>query len=298
MRALDQPFQTIVVGCNPGCKLHKPFISFSALRFGFNANGDWTSGDGIDCCLIKAPNITLSDIELCAIGTFWKAIGDAMSISYDQMPSSKTGWRNGLHWLKEMEQWTLHYEKEAVPPAESNVRLSHSSIDVLLYIFPFKSVKRAGKLVYSCLMSNQPRHAVDFPKPSAFTRRLVFGTLEVRKFFLRHFCLPRFGPFRRRWINAQPNPATGRYNMIEYTGFPWYVEPSISRRWGIKAWFVWFAQAKLPGDDGERFIPKGYQTLEVRPLNLQGKGGDEMRQDMEVLNGTFRFAKCPFSMKT
>ena len=38
----------------------------------------------------------LKDFEKCAIGTFWKAIGDAMGISFQKLKSGSEGWIDGL----------------------------------------------------------------------------------------------------------------------------------------------------------------------------------------------------------
>jgi hypothetical protein len=45
----------------------------------------------------------LSDIERCALAVYRKNVGEVMSIPYDALPSSKTGWQNGLEWLSELQ---------------------------------------------------------------------------------------------------------------------------------------------------------------------------------------------------
>ena len=235
-----------------------------------------------------------SDIELCAQGTFWRAIGDAMSIPYDTLSSSKTGWMDGLHWLEEMEEWVLQYRREAVRPAESNARLSHSTIEVLMHNIRSRSIKRIIKLVYSCLLSDQLRHAIDFPEPSAFTRALVLNALAARKFFIRHFCLPRFDLFRRIKINGKYNMSTGHYTTREYNAFPRHVKPTFSQRWSVRAWIAWLAHAKLPADAGGRFRARGYHISEFGPEKSEGKG----TYDIQRMNGSSMVAGCPFGMKT
>jgi len=37
-----------------------------------------------------------SELELCACGTYWKAIGDAMNISFAELSSQSSGWTDGL----------------------------------------------------------------------------------------------------------------------------------------------------------------------------------------------------------
>ncbi|KAL9095927.1 MAG: hypothetical protein Q9165_001925 [Trypethelium subeluteriae] len=75
----------------------------------------------------------MTDLERCASGTFWKAMGDDMQISYNALPSYKTGWRDGLHWLEEIEEWSLGYEAEKMVPADVNNRLAQAHITNLFY---------------------------------------------------------------------------------------------------------------------------------------------------------------------
>ena len=55
-------------------------------------------------------------------------MGDAMSISYQDLPSYKEGWRDGLHWLEEIRQWSLKYEQANMVPAETNARLANPDL--------------------------------------------------------------------------------------------------------------------------------------------------------------------------
>jgi hypothetical protein len=44
---------------------------------------------------------SMTDMEKCAIGTFWKSIGDAMAIDYkDRLASDK--WKDGLQFYKDI----------------------------------------------------------------------------------------------------------------------------------------------------------------------------------------------------
>lgn len=62
----------------------------------------------------------LEDFEKCALGTFWKAIGDAMLIEYDKLPSHSTGWKDGLHWLEEIWAWSEAYEDRCMVSNQYN----------------------------------------------------------------------------------------------------------------------------------------------------------------------------------
>ena len=78
----------------------------------------------------------LTDLEMCACGTFWKHMGDAMEISYDKLPSSSDGWRDGLDWLQELMVWCTAYEEAHMLPAKPNKRLSDAQLDILLPKWP------------------------------------------------------------------------------------------------------------------------------------------------------------------
>lgn len=54
----------------------------------------------------------LSEVELCALGVWHKALGEAMQIPYTRLPSHEKRWKNGAHFARELITWTLHYEKK------------------------------------------------------------------------------------------------------------------------------------------------------------------------------------------
>lgn len=78
----------------------------------------------------------LTDMEICAIGTVWKDMGDAMEIPYTALKSGATGIRDGLQWLQDLEEWSVKYEEEHMVPAESNKQLAVGTIDLLLWNVP------------------------------------------------------------------------------------------------------------------------------------------------------------------
>ena len=78
----------------------------------------------------------LSDVEMCACGTYWKSVGDAMEISYAKLPSSAEGWQDGLQWLEEVEEWSGEYEEAHMVPADNNRQLAESQLDYLLPKWP------------------------------------------------------------------------------------------------------------------------------------------------------------------
>lgn len=100
-----------------------------------------------------------SDMELCALGTFWKSMGDAMMISFDELPSQKSGWKDGLHWLEEVRDWSLAYETSHMIPAVTNKQLADSTMDILLWYMPTRFMVTA-RAVASLLMDDRQRKAM------------------------------------------------------------------------------------------------------------------------------------------
>lgn len=101
----------------------------------------------------------LSDLEKCAIGTFWKSLGDAMLISYDRLPSSKTGFRDGLHWLDELTAWSDAYEAENMVPDQANKDTAEPTTDITMYSLP-RYLKSFGKKVVTVLLDERLRIAI------------------------------------------------------------------------------------------------------------------------------------------
>ena len=79
---------------------------------------------------------SLTDVEMCACGTFWKNMGDAMEIPYTKLHSNGEGWQDGLEWLKELEAWSNEYEEAHMVAAESNRQLANAQLDPLLPKWP------------------------------------------------------------------------------------------------------------------------------------------------------------------
>ena len=95
-------------------------------------------------------------MELCAIGTFWKNLGNAMLVSYNFLPSRKTGWRDGLHWLQEMDEWSVNYEKEHMVPDMNNKNLGDKTTEILLFGLP-TWLHGVGTKAFTCLLDTRLR---------------------------------------------------------------------------------------------------------------------------------------------
>ena len=100
----------------------------------------------------------LSDVEKCAIGVFWKAIGDAMRIEYRGLPGyeSGKGWRDGLQWLEEMATWAEAYEKKKMLPNKINHEVAEQTAAILLWFVPVWA-KALGTQAVTVLMDERLR---------------------------------------------------------------------------------------------------------------------------------------------
>ena len=81
---------------------------------------------------------SLTIVELAACGTYWKGMGDAMGINFSVLKSHTSGWKDGLDWLNELQEWSLEYENLHMIPAETNQQLADSHLEILCLNVPSK----------------------------------------------------------------------------------------------------------------------------------------------------------------
>lgn len=98
-------------------------------------------------------------MEQCAVGTYWKSLGDALEISYDALPSGKSGFRDGIQWLEEISAWSNAFETQHMKPHPRNKEIAQQTIDVLLYNMP-GFMKPLGLNLVSYLMDERLRNAM------------------------------------------------------------------------------------------------------------------------------------------
>lgn len=107
----------------------------------------------------------LTELELCAVGTFWKSLGDAMKIDYSSLTSQGEGWRDGLHWLQELEAWSVAYEAINMVPADSNAALAQQTLTVLTASTP-RPMKSYIKSLIVTLLSERLRVSTKYARLS------------------------------------------------------------------------------------------------------------------------------------
>ncbi|KAK8193321.1 uncharacterized protein BKA78DRAFT_249979 [Phyllosticta capitalensis] len=232
----------------------------------------------------------LTDLECCAFGTFWKSIGEAMEISYEEMRSAGTGWTDGLHWLEDLEEWADEYEKKCMVPDAANKKTADETTNILLWDVP-KALNPAAYKVVSSLMDDRLRKAMMYDAPSEVFQTNVERGIRLRAFLLRHFALPRpqFMKFQR--IAEEPNKS-GKTHLLEWVAEPWYIEPTFANRWGPKAWLKWMAGRPYPTPG--KYGSEGYDLQRVGPATFEGKGLSEAEKTKSKLMAQGR-GGCPFA---
>ncbi|KAJ6098517.1 hypothetical protein N7467_000052 [Penicillium canescens] len=233
----------------------------------------------------------MTEMERCAIGTYWKSLGDALGISYDVLPSGKSGFQDGIHWLEEIGAWSQQYEAQHMKPHPRNKEIADKTIDVLVYNLP-GFMKPLGEYFVSYLMDERLRNAMMMKPPPAFFSLTFASIFKLRQLYLRYLALPRPNCMRLDVFAEKPNKH-GRNWVLIYEGAPFYVQPTIWNRWGPVAWFKWALGQPLPGDDGDKYYPQGYYTPDLRPKYFEGKGRKELEAIQETLRQE-RMGQCPF----
>ncbi|KAI5261092.1 hypothetical protein E4T47_09517 [Aureobasidium subglaciale] len=228
----------------------------------------------------------LTNTELAAMGLFWLKVGEGMKIDLSCLPGQKTGWKDGLQFMKELEKWSDDYEEKHMVPAESNKLTADHTTDLLLYAVP-DALKDAGRKVVSALMDSRLQKAMLYNDPPAMLQWLVDTGLTTRKLILRNLVLPR--PFsQRKQIIADGVNENGKVHKLIWDTEPWYVEPTFANRWCLQSWIDWLAGRPIPGDEGDKFFPQGYKSAVMGPAFLAGKGLAQAERDEEQIRNIMR----------
>ena len=100
----------------------------------------------------------MTDMEICAIGTLWKSIGDAMGIQYKGL-LAHSEWADGLDFYHDICDWAAEYEEKYMVPAQSNKQTADELVPLLLFYVP-KSLKPAASNLVGVIMGNRLRKAM------------------------------------------------------------------------------------------------------------------------------------------
>ncbi|KAI5295222.1 hypothetical protein KEM52_001999 [Ascosphaera acerosa] len=295
-------------------RAHEAIARMNYIHSGYRASGSITDDDMLYTLSLFACEPwrwidtyewrKLTDLELCAMGTFWRSIGDAMEISYEKLPSGRRGtalphqgeetlggpdasqqqddFQNGLHWLQELKQWSLGYEQAHMIPDRNNKIIADLTVGVLLYSLPSALHRLATNLVHY-LMDDRLREA-------------MIAGVSLRKWFLRTLFLPR-PSFLGLGAGLDDNPSADAYHDLStWEGAPYYIKTTTWRRWSPAAWVTWAMGNPLPGDNRLEYAPEGYLIREVGPRAFQGKGEEYMARTKRRL-ASERRGGCPFAIR-
>lgn len=241
----------------------------------------------------------LTDIEICAIGVFWKSIGDAMDVSYDPLLQPTEGTdsackdptgvfpRDGIEWIAALDRWSQQYERKHMQPAKSNAILAHAQLD--------RKIKKAPRVLQgliqdliATMLGDRLRAAFQLSRPSQQLVSLMARAIALRRFILKYLILPRPTILRRKWLEDKPDPTTGRYHFLKKSSEPYYQKPSLTSR----------LKAKLLGENDPRknldkYHRHGYKIHEVGPAAFDGRSSEYTDLDVEKLINSDR-GGCPF----
>ncbi|THC91129.1 hypothetical protein EYZ11_009419 [Aspergillus tanneri] len=234
---------------------------------------------------------SLTDVEKCALGTFWKSLGDGLGVKYDALPSGKTGFRDGLHWLEEVAAWSDDYEVRCMLPNITNHQTATYTAAILLYMVP-RPLQHIGHKFVSFMMDERLRRAMLYDDPPASYTKVFSFLLSMRRFAMRYLALPRPYLFRYNSVAEHPNEHD-RLFLTKWDAAPYYVKPTFWNHWGPTAWLTWVMGRPLPGDEGSKYYPQGYYIPDVGPKYFEGKGKKALEETMEELKSS-RTGQCPF----
>ena len=100
----------------------------------------------------------VTDEEVCALGTFWKSIGDAMEITYTGY-LARDSWPDGIEFYHDIHQWALQYEAQHMVPATSNKKTADELVPLLLFYMP-RWLQPVGRQAVGVLMGDLLRKAM------------------------------------------------------------------------------------------------------------------------------------------
>lgn len=234
----------------------------------------------------------LTDLEVCAMGVYHKYMGQAMQISFEPLPSAKSGWKDGLAFYRELDTWSKEYERVYMVPDVKNYEVAVQTRNLLMSTAP-KLVHPLLEKLVSAPLDDRLREAIMFDKaPPSYTATLG-GFMALRRVLLRHLALPRPWFMEDKYLTDQPDKAGRRYFVLWDTK-PVYVKPTLWNRWGPGALMSRALGVAVPGDPGT--YPEGFVIDEVGPSVFAGKGRQEALETVKRLE-TEANVGCPFAMQ-
>lgn len=101
----------------------------------------------------------LTDMEIAAIATLWKYIGDMMNIDYEA-ELHKREWADAIEFMEDLSVWGKQYEDEYMKPFPEVKILGGILINMFLSAHP-KFVRPLGYQIVCALMGDRLRRAFE-----------------------------------------------------------------------------------------------------------------------------------------
>ncbi|ETI22121.1 hypothetical protein G647_06193 [Cladophialophora carrionii CBS 160.54] len=234
----------------------------------------------------------LTELEICAMGVFHKAMGDGMDISFEKLPSYSTGWKDGLHFYRELDTWAKDYEKRCMVPNKKNYDTAVQTRQLLISQHP-PFMRGVLTKVISAPLDDRLREAIMFEKAPASYLAFFDGFMKLRRLYLRYLALPRPKFMAKKMLTKEPDAKGKRYYLVWDTA-PVYVKPTLWNRWGPGALLGLLLGISRPGDPDT--YPEGFEVKNVGPSVFVGKGQKEMDLVKEKLMKE-RTGGCPFAVR-
>ncbi|QKX61649.1 uncharacterized protein TRUGW13939_08801 [Talaromyces rugulosus] len=258
---------------------------------------------------------SLSDVELAAIGTLYRAIADALEIDYSLYLASWTPGEQrtsivGLDFYHALHRWQVRHEIRHMVYMPQNELLCEAAVDMLLWAIPGKPLKRFVTTALTSVMDDLLREAVGFPPTPFWIAHTTYAVLDIRKFCLRYLCPPRPDFLKIQWCDSDPSsiqcafavdksfcrhgrpdkefagscrtdpPRTG---MTTYVAAPFFVKPTFRNRWlSPKAWWWWALRLPIPGDKPVVHKAGGYTIPDLGPRGLGCMDAAQEKEEAKV----------------
>ncbi|KAK3841740.1 MAG: hypothetical protein J3R72DRAFT_368867 [Linnemannia gamsii] len=131
-------------------------------------------------------------------------------------------WLDRFEWREVTELEKNNYELENMVFARSNVVVAGATTNHLLSRAP-KALHPLGRHIVSALLTDRLRTAFAIPKPPRGMTTLVVSILNLRKYFIRYFLLPKKYPLFRSALRANEQgkfvPRFNKYTPVYPDGY-------------------------------------------------------------------------------
>ena len=109
----------------------------------------------------------MSGMEVAALATMWKHVGDLMGIDY-AAEMSRSDWTDGVDFMEDLTKWAETYEKEHLTYTHDSHKLGIVLWDLLLSAYP-AFARPAGYEISMVLLGDRLRTAFGCVSPFPWT---------------------------------------------------------------------------------------------------------------------------------